>query len=428
MKFLWRLTLLSALNRRWTLGLTLAAVALSVALVLGVERVRDGARSSFVQSVSGTDLIIGARTGAVQLMLYSVFRIGSATNNMGWNSYQILSKHPAVAWSIPLSLGDSHRGYPVLGTNTDYFTHFRYADAQALRLNQGRPFEGLFEVVLGAEIARGLGYQLGQSITLTHGGSAFSETGGSLQAAAEHANKPFKVVGILAPTGTPVDRTAHVTLESMSAIHLDWQGGAPVPGLSIPAEFVGKFELTPKEITAVLVGLKSRADVFRMQRFINGFRGEPLLAAMPGVTLDELWTLLAVAERTLQVVSLLVVAVGLAGLVAVVLASLNDRRRELAILRSVGARPRDVFTLLLLEGAMVTAVGIVTGIALLTLAVAFFAPWLQASYGLSVASIWPATREWQLAMAIWMTGLAASLIPALRAYRMSLSDGLTPRT
>ncbi len=428
MKFLARLALASALNRRWTLGLTLAAVALSVALLLGVERLREGARTGFVQSVSGTDLIVGPRTGGVQLLLYSVFRIGNATNNISWASVQVLGQHPAVAWTIPVSLGDSHRSFPVLGTTEAYFTHFRHGDYRPLRLAQGKPFAGLFEVVLGSEVAQALGYQLGQAITLSHGGSEFSAAAAdALKQAAEHGDKPFTVVGILAPTGTPVDRTLHVTLESMSALHLDWQGGAPLPGLKIPPEFARKFDLVPKDVTAVLVGLKNRSDVFRMQRFVNEFRAEPLLGILPGVTLDELWGLLAVAERALKAISALVVAVGLAGLVAVVLAGLNERRRELAILRSVGARPGDIFALLMVEGVLVIGVGIVLGLVLLAAVFTVVTPWVQARFGLVLGGALPAAAEWPLIAAVFAAGILASAVPAWRAYRLSLADGLTPR-
>lgn len=426
MKFLARLALASAWNRRWTLGLTLAAVALSVALLLGVERTRIAARTGFVQSVAGTDLIVGPRTGGVQLLLYSVFRVGNATNNISAASADVLRQHPAVAWTIPLSLGDSHRSFPVLGTSADYFAHFRYGDQQPLRLQQGRACAGLFEVVLGAEVAERLGYTLGQAIALSHGGSELAESSSALEQASTHGDKPFTVVGLLAPTGTPVDRTLHVTLESISALHLDWAAGVPMPGLKIPAEFVRKFDLAPKDYTAVLVGLKNRSDVFRMQRFVNELRGEPLLAILPGVTLDELWGLLAVAERALQAISALVVAVGLAGLVAVVLASLNERRRELAILRAVGARPRDVFALLLAEGVLVTATGVLLGMALLATVLAVLSPWVQTHYGIAVPPA-PTAEEWRRALAVLVTGTLASAVPAWRAYRLSLADGLTPR-
>ena len=412
------LALRSAWNRRYTLGLTLIAIALSVTLLLGIERVRQDARESFAQAVSGTDLVVGARSSPLQLLLYAVFRMGEASNNMSWESVQALATHPAVAWTIPLSLGDSHRGFPVLGTSPDYFEHFHYGEKQPLKLAQGQPFVGLFDAVIGAEVAARLGYRLGEKITLAHG---MSEVG------PEHGDKPFSVVGILARTGTPVDRTVHISLEALEAIHLDWQGGAPMHGLAIPPELVKKFNLTPKSVTAVLVGLKTRAGVFAMQRYVANYRDEPLMAVLPGVALSQLWEMMAVAERALLAISALVVVVSFTGLVAVVLAGLGERRRELAILRANGARPRDVFTLLALEGGAVTLFGSLLGVILLTVLTALLGPWLVAQYGLHLKLTLPALAELELLGGVVAVGTVASLLPGYRAYRLSLADGLTPR-
>lgn len=413
------LALKSAWNRRHTLALTAVAIALSVTLLLGIERLRQDARDSFAQAVSGTDLIVGARTSPIQLLLYAVFRIGEATNNLGWDSAQALAAHPAVAWTIPISLGDSHHDFPVLGTTGAYFEHFRYGEKQPLVLAAGKPFVGLFDAVLGAEVARRLGYRLGDRITLAHG-----MEGNGL---AEHGDKPFTVVGILAPTGTPVDRTVHISLEALEAIHLDWQGGAPMPGLAIPPELVKKFDLTPKAVTAVLVGLKTRAGVFAMQRWVANYRDEALMGVLPGVTLAQLWDMMAVAEQALLAVSALVVAVSFAGLVAVVLAGLGERRRELAILRSVGARPRDLFALLALEGAAVTLAGAVAGVVLLAILSVVVGPWAQSHYGLTLSLALPGAGEMKLLGGVVLVGTLASLLPGWRAYRLSLADGLTPR-
>jgi len=419
MKTLLGLALRSAWNRRLTLGLTLAAVALSSLLLLGVERLRADLRASFAMSVSGVDLVVGARGSPVQLMLYSVFRMGEVSQNMSWASVQWLEQQPGVAWTVPVSLGDSHRGYPVLGTTPAYFDRFRYGDRRELRLVAGRRFEGVFEAVLGAEVAERLGYRLGEQIALAHG-SGEGPT-------AEHSDRPFVVVGILGRTGTPVDRSVHVSLQSMQALHLDWAGGAPIPGLAIPAPMLRKFDLTPKSVTAVFVGLENRAAVFGLQRAVNGYGGEALMGVLPGVALDETWQLVAVAERYAQLVSLLVVAVGLTGLVAVILAGLNERRRELAILRSVGARPLDIFALLALEGGALALAGSVLGAALVWVLVLMLGPWPQANYGLTLASGPPGAAEWRLLAGIIAVGVAAGLLPGWRAYRLSLADGMTPR-
>lgn len=422
MKAVLLLALKSAWARRLTLGITLAAIALASALLLAVERVRHDARANFAQSVAGLDLVVGPRGGATQLVLHAVFHIGAATQNMRRDSFEALATHPAVAWAVPLSLGDSHRGYPVIGTTPDYFAQLRPAASQALTFAAGRPFAGtveaVFEAVLGSAVAAELGYRTGDRITLSHGME---------QLGPEHADKPFTVVGVLAPTGTPLDRSVHVSLEAITAIHLDWAGGAPLPGLSIPAEQVRKFELAPQEITAMLVGLKSRADVFRLQRHINGYRGEPLMAVLPGVALDELWQTLATVENSLLAISALVVLVGLAGLTATLLAGLNERRRELAILRSLGAGPGEIFLMLVAEGLVVTVLGVTLGGVLLATGTVLLAPLALEHFGIHLQLRPPTVNEIALLLSIIATGLAASLVPGWRAWRMSLADGLTPR-
>ncbi len=413
----------SAWNRRGTLALVLLSVALSTFLLLGVERLRSDVRENFSQSVSGTDLIVGARTGSMQLLLYAVFRVGGATNNVRIDSLEQIARHRAVAWMVPLSLGDSHRGYPVLATTPGYFEHFRWGDKQPLQLAQGRPFSGdlagLYEVVLGAEVAERLNYRLGEKLTLSHGAGGMP--------GAEHADKPFSVVGILQRTGTPVDRTLHISLQAMEAIHLDWVAGVPLPGKRISAEQAMRADLQPKQVTAALLGLKNRAAVFSVQRAVADFEAEPLMAVLPGVALDELWSVVGAGERALLAMSAMVAVVSLAGLVAVVLAGLNERRRELAVLRAVGAAPRHVLLMLAAEGGIVTLLGVLLGVAAVAAAVMLAAPWLQAQYGIVLTLSAPSAAQWGLLGAVLAAGFGASLVPGWRAYRLSLADGLSPR-
>lgn len=427
MKALLHIALRSALNRRGTLMLVVLSIALATALLLGLERLRTDIRSSFALAVSGTDLVVGARTSPVQLMLYAVFHVGGATNNIRMDSLRALTEHRAVAWVVPLSLGDSHRGRPVLGTTPAYFERFAYGERQPLTIAQGRAFagtlDGLFEAVIGAEVAQALGYSLHQKITLSHGSADLL--------APAHADKPFTVVGVLARTGTPVDRTVHVSLQAIEAIHLDWVGGAPLPasaGLKIAPENARKFDLEPKQVTAAFVGLKNRVAVFNVQRFVAGYEAEALLAVLPGVALDELWSVVGPGEQALLLISALVAVVSLASLVAVVLAGLNERRRELAVLRAVGAGPRHVLWLLAAEGAMVTLAGALLGAAAAALAVLLAGPWLQQRFGITLLPAAPTAAQWGLFAAVVAAGMLASLVPGWRAYRLSLADGLSPRT
>ena len=409
----------SLLNRRFTAALTVVSIALSVTLLVGVERLRTETRASFANTISGTDLIVGARSGPVQLLLYTVFRIGNATNNISWKSYRDIAAHPKVAWTIPISLGDSHRGYRVLGTTPDYFQHYRFARDRGLSFARGGPFVDLYDAVLGAEVADALGYELDALIVIAHGAADVSF--------ARHDDKPFRVVGVLARTGTPVDRTVHVSLEAIEAIHIDWQGGAPIPGISVSAEQARRMDLTPKAVTGVLVGLKSKIATFQMQRFVNDYREEPLLAILPGVALSELWSLIGIAENALLVVSAFVVVVGLFGMLTALLTSLNERRREMAILRSVGARPGHVFALIMGEASFLTMLGVVLGYMLLYGLLLAATPVLETRFGIFIAIGGPSSYELALLGAVIVAGFVVGTIPGYRAYRLSLADGLSIR-
>jgi putative ABC transport system permease protein len=415
-----RLALKSLLNRWITALLTVGTIAASVVLLLGVEEVRTGARQSFADTISGTDLIVGARSGSLNLLLYSVFRIGNATNNVTWQSYQDIAQRPEVAWIVPLSLGDSHHGFRVLGTTPDYFTRYKFRQGQGLAFRDGRPFADLFDAVVGADVAARLGYKVGDAIVVAHGlGSV---------AFVEHDDKPFRVVGVLERTGTPVDRTVHVSLEAIEAIHVDWQSGARVPGQSVSAADVRRMDLRPKAITAALVGLKSRLAAFRVQRGINEYRAEPLTAILPGAALQELWGLVGTAETALKVVSAMVVATALLGMLTMILSTLNERRREMAILRSVGARPRTVLGLLMAEAGVLTAAGVALGILLLYAALLAARPYVDATYGLHLPLAPLKPDAWFTLCLVVLGGCLAGLLPALRAYRLSLADGMTVRT
>jgi putative ABC transport system permease protein len=415
-----RLAWQSLANRWLTATLTVLAIAVSVMLLLGVEKVRLGARQSFADTISGTDLIVGARSGALNLLLYSVFRIGNATNNITWKTYQEITQAPDIDWVVPISLGDSHHGFRVMGTTPDYFQRYHYRRTRTLDFAQGAPFSDLFDAVLGADVAAQLGYKVGDKIVVAHG---LGSTG-----FLEHDDKPFRVSGILAKTGTPVDRTVHVSLAAIEAIHIDWQSGARIPGQSVSADEVRKMTLEPKAITAALIGLKSKLAVFKLQRAINEYRAEPLSAILPGATLQELWGLVGTAETALAAVSAMVVVTALLGMVTMILTTLNERRREMAILRSVGARPATILGLLVAEAALLIVLGAATGIVLLYAALFALQPFIDRAYGLYIAIEPLKSGELTSLGGVVLAGILAGLLPAMRAYRLSLADGMTVRT
>ena len=399
----------SLLNRRATAILTVASIAVSAGLLSIVDRVRTDTQTSFANTISGTDLIIGARSGDLNLLLYSVFRIGNPTNNVTWNSYETIGARPEVEWTIPFSLGDAHRGYRVLGTDLGYFSHYRYADRRSLAFREGGPFTSATEAVIGAEVAERLGYEIGRQIVVSHGLADTSFL--------THDEDPFTISGILARTGTPVDRTVHISLSGMDLIHT--AGGAdrvvpPVTGYE------------PEEITAFLVGLKSRTAIFGLQRYVNEFEDEPMTAVIPGVALQQLWGLVRVAEYALLGVSAMVVLASVLGLLSTLLVSLNERRREMSVLRSVGARPGHIFALLLSEAAMLAFLGALSGLLLVQLGILAIRQFALSEFGIQLSVQLRAFDLYVLA-GILVIAVIVSIIPAWRAYRNSLADGLTVR-
>ena len=415
MKVLFNLAWLSIMNRSGTATVTVFSIMISVALLLGMEQLRQSMRNSFLQTVAGVDLVVGARGDAIPILLYSVFRLGDATNNLRWQSYLEWAADERVEWTIPLSLGDSHKGYRVLGTTSDYWSYYRYGKNLKLDLKMGEFFDGLYEAVIGSVVAEKLGYQLNQQIVIAHG------VGNT--ALFEHDDQPFQVVGILEPTGTPVDQTIHVSLEAIEAIHIGWEDGFPSTETSKPTS-INLDEIQPKSITAFLVRLKSKMNTFRLQGEINAFEKEPLSAILPGVTMQKLWKILGIFEKTLMTISALVILSSLTSLISLLLATLNERRREMAILRSVGAGPLSIFYLLWIEATLICFVGIFLGFVFKYGGLIVVEPIIQDKLGLQIFLGWPGTEELLFFLSIMATGMLMSLFPAWRAYRISLHDGL----
>ncbi len=406
-------------NRRLTAGLTVLSIALAVLLLLGVERLRHESRESFAATVSGTDLVVGARSSPVHLLLSVVFHIGNASNNLRWDTYRAFAARPEVAWAIPLSLGDSHRGYRVLGTSTDYFEHLRFGRDRRLRFAQGHAPESGHDAVLGADVAQALHYQTGQSVVIAHGAGDVSFS--------LHEQHPFKISGVLERTGTPVDRTVHVSLQGLDAVHEDADADAADPLAAALRDGQTDAEGKPRAITAFLMGLKSRSTALGMQRRVNEYTAEPLTAVLPGVALQEVWEITGAVEKTLFAVSMLVVVVGLAGMLVALLTSLSERRREMAVLRSVGARPSQIFALILGEAAVLTLLGIALGVVALYAGLILGQPWLESRLGLFIMVGWPSAYEVALMAMVALAGVLIGLVPAWRIYRHSLADGMSIR-
>ncbi len=411
--------LASSWARRHTLLFIVLTIAFSVMLLLSVEKIREEVRDSFNRSVSGTDLIVGARGGELQLILYSIFHIGQASNNMSWTSFELIKNNKQVAWAEPISLGDSHKGFRVVGTSASFFEHYRTGLQKKLLFQQGKGFSDLFDTVVGADVARQLGYQVGSRITLSHGVGKTSFS--------EHDDRPFSVIGILQPTGTPVDQSVFVSSQAIEAIHDGWQAGSRIRGQQLSEGEIRKKILQPKELTAVLVGMKSKLGTFHLQRQINNYKAEPLQAVLPGVALQQLWQLIRVAENALLLVSACVVLAGFIGMLAVLLTSLGTRRKEMAILRSIGATPWHIISLLVFESTLVSLVGTITGMLLSFGLLMFAGPLFELHFGLFIQSAGLSLEDLPILLGVIFAGALTGLWPGYRAYQMTAADGLTVR-
>lgn len=439
---MFRHALRSLWNRRFVAILTTLSIALSVALILGVERLRGEARDSFTNSASGLDLIVAPRGNPVQILMATVFGVGTTGTGLAWETYERVAALPQVAWSVPIQMGDNHRGFPVIGTESAYFERFRHSGGRPLALATGRFFDDdePDAVVVGAEVAARFGYTPGTVIVNAHGAGAVSFD--------LHDDAPFTIVGILAPTGTAVDRMVFASLQGFDEIHaartpppvdpFDMaEGGDAGPGEAVSAAPVAgdhghgdaqdDHHHEPATINAIYVGLEERTAALGVQRALAELRTDPVSAVLPGVALAELWSITGAAERAMQAMSWAVALAGMIGIVVMLSATLDARRREFAILRSVGATPGRIFGLIVAEAGLLMGAGILAGLAVLAFAVRLSSPLLSARFGLNLDLGPVGGREIALLFVIFGAGLAASLVPAIRVYRMTLVDGLSVR-
>ena len=477
-------------------GLTIASVTLSVFVLLSVEHIRQEARNGFASTVSGVDLIVGARTGEINLLLLSIFRIGNATANLSWGAVEEISEQKSVAWVVPISLGDSHRTFRVVGTTAEFFSRYKYAQKKPLSFSQGGEFDAVQDVVLGARAAVKLSYVLGDSLVLSHGVADTSFL--------HHEDLPFSVSGILEQTGTPVDNAIFVSLDAIEAMHsedsesdnrqrvhegheshaaheesevheeheeheaqeeheaheaheahksdsdhLSHEGeeshteehhaahegrGAHVAydaheGDSDHPNHEGEESLNDHDhrtigsVTAILVGLDSPISTLVVQRWINEYSEEALLGILPGVALTQLWSLLGNIEAVLLGISILVFVSSLLGLNAMLLASMRERRREIEILRSIGAPSLFIWGLLIIESLLIITIGVVLAIFGLLLAISLANDVLANELGILLSVQILNTSNLSAIGLIYLTALVMTLVPAWRAYSVSRSAG-----
>ena len=455
-----RLAFRSLRSRLLTTSLTIVSIALSVTLLVGIENVRAGVRESFAGTIRGTDLIVGARGGTLQVLLSSVFGIGSPAGSVKLATFERWKAHPAVKWAVPYSLGDSHRGFRVVGTTPEFFQRYRFRQNSPVTFATGQAFagdgDGDGDVVIGSEVAERLHYTIGTHVTVTHG---MRDIGTS-----SHESHPFIVVGILNRTFTPIDRSVYITLAGIEAMHEGFEkplvtfaeekaivmpGATPPPGTpmvmpgasarsappKVPAKETAtkaaraelKHDHANDQITAFFIGTKNRFEALMLQREMNTDLVEPLTAVIPGVALGELWQSIGGAEVGLRVIAIFAVAIGLTGMLVSLYSSLEARRREMAIFRAVGAGPRTIVSLLVLESGLLAFLGCVIGVAFVYAGLMLGQSPIEQRFGLHLSIRPLGATEWTYLAMVFFAGIVIGFVPAIKAYRTSLVDGLSPR-
>jgi putative ABC transport system permease protein len=433
----------SLANRAFSLTLIVVTLACAVALYVGVQNVQRLTRASFENSISGVDLVVAARGSDVQILLNTVFGLGVSSNLVSDETVISVADMAEVAWVVPVALGDSHRGFRVLGTSPEFFDRVIPRPSNGALFVTGAPFEQALQAVVGADVAAALGYQLGDKIVLQHGMNDYG---------AAHDDLPFRVHGVLARAGTPFDRTVLVSVEAIEAIHRGWRNGQQLVALS-PEQVEKPIKPDAHEdehhegehhgeehhgdehhdhahaggldaLDAVFVGLNDRRNVVRVQRKIAEFEAEPLSAVIPGVTLAQIWQIIGVADRGFRTVSILVIALVLLAMTAMTVLSTDSRRREMAILRALGAAPSTLVGLILAEALFLAICASALGLGLAIGLSALAQQWLTQTIGLVASGVLPGWQEMVIVVYIIPAALVAGLVPALRLYRRTVQDGI----
>jgi putative ABC transport system permease protein len=389
--------------RRLSTALNVLLLALGVATITLLLLATSQLEERMQRDARGIDLVVGAKGSPMQIILSSIYHLDVPTGNISWKQAQEIARHRAVKKTIPLALGDNHRGFRIVGTNHDYVAHY------GARLAQGELWQAPLDAVLGSEVAAATGLAVGATFVGAHGlGGRAGEH--------MHEDKPYRVVGVLAPSGTVVDRIVLTDVASLWAVHADQHDIKDVARIA---------ELLPddeKELTALLVQYATPLAAAMLPRYIN--QNSDMQAASPAYETARLFTIIGVGVDVLRGFALvLVFAAGLSVFIALYNA-LNERRYDLAVMRTLGASPARLMLLMLFEGLLLALVGAVLGIVLghaLTELLGFALA--QAKQVTVTGWAWVNAELWLVVMAL-AVGAAAALLPAWRAYRTDVAATL----
>jgi len=410
------------LNKPLNLVLNLVLFALGVGLISLLLLVNVQLEDKFEKNFAGIDLVIGAKGSPLQLILSSLYHLDAPTGNMPVSEAKAFlnPKHPIFKSAIPLSLGDSHRGYRIVGTNTGFI------DLYAAKFADGKLFEENMEVVVGATVAKNLNIKLGDEFKSSHG---LIEDENLVHEDAA----PFKVVGILKKTGSVIDQLIVTKTQSIWAVHDEHDHEAEESAEHDhneaehnhehdEAEHSEDLPLTSyedKSITSLLVKFKGRnIQALNMARNIN--ENTNFQAATPAIEINRLYTLLGVGEEALKAMALLIIFVSGLSIFISLFSSLRERKYELAVMRTLGARPGFLFQLIIFEGIIIAVLGYFCGIALSHGSMVLLADFLEKSYRYDFSAAIFLKEEIYIFGGSLVIGIIAAIIPAFQASKTDI--------
>lgn len=390
--------------RRLNTTLNVLLLALGIATITLLMLASAQLEERMQRDARGIDLVVGAKGSPMQIILSSIYQLDVPTGNIAWKQAQELAKHRGVKKALPLAMGDNYRGFRIVGTNHDYVAHY------GAELLEGRLWSAPLEAVLGAEVARQSGLGVGATFNGAHG------LGGGASGEHLHDEHPYRVIGVLQPTGSVVDRIVLTDVTSLWAVHADQYGIKDVARIA---------ELLPdegKELTALLIQYSSPLSAAILPRYVNA--NSDMQAASPAYETARLFTIIGVGVEVLRGFALvLIFSAGLSVFIALYNA-LEERRYDLAIMRALGARPRKLMALLLFEGMLLALIGAALGLLVGHVLTEVLGYALKHANQPEVTGwVWSMSELWLVAVALGV-GVVAALVPAWRAYRTDIAGTL----
>lgn len=385
---LWKIVRRSLAQRKLSSALTAASIALGVAVVVGVLSLKAQGREGFNQTAFGYDLVVGPRGSALQLVLNTVFHMDVSPGNVPEALHRELAAHPGVKLAVPIAVGDQHRGFRIVGTTPRFLAEFEATPGRRFEI-EGRAFRGGFEAVVGAKT----GLRPGETFEAAHG----------VIDSVEKHDERWTVVGRLKPTGTPCDRAIYVGLDGFHAV---------------------RGHESHSEISAVIV--QTRAPNAREALRYDLNRRTDCMAVVPAEAVAKLFDLIGAYDVALLAVSLLVIAVAGVSILVSIYNTMSERRRAIAIMRALGARRSTILSIVLLEAVALAFLGGGAGIVLGHVLSAAAGSWVSSGTGVSISAVTFLPEEFAVFAGVVLLGALAGLLPALKAYRADVVEGLSP--